>query len=318
MSMIKSTNFGGPVGTTRTGQNGASPEVLDKMMPPADGRVATNKRPLPAAKRQAAQRNQQAQRGNNPVKTGHPRTPAGTTVPTLQTPQRSPSPRPQTAANQAPARNPYTVNVTNTSTSAPNSSNNATRVTAAQSTRLNSESELKTAVFVQGNTGRKVSPGGSTATSSSVLGGSVELERTTPTSRKDTTVTARAKGAVELNNSSSGTAIKGELGVSVTGKRQFDKTTSASITAGGKVAISSTAPPTVTVSARADLDKVISADGKLKLNLNAGVDQALGGRAESYFGGKVVYAVDKTTSLNLGYRESNNDRQISGGIEIKI
>ena len=229
MSKVNSTNFGGLSASTPIGQNGAGAEVLDKFMPAADGRVAAAKRPLPAAKRQTLQRNQQAQRGNGPVKTGYVRTPAGSAVaPTLQTPQRSSSPRPQQAATPTPTRSPYNVNVTEFSErgSAPT---NGLKVTVSKSFPLKNDSKLNTAISVQGKTSKSVT--------TTTIGASAELERKFPTSNPSTSITAKAKAAGEITNSPTRTTAKAELGVTVRADQKLDKSTTAYASLGGKVAI---------------------------------------------------------------------------------
>jgi hypothetical protein len=322
MSKANSINLGGPVRTSPTGQSGSGSEVLDRFMPASDAKIAakTPARQHSAApvKRQSVHRNQQAQRGNRPVKQGYDAKPLGASTPMLNSPQKTPNARPPQTSNQLPARSPYNVTVTDISERTVTSSNNGLKVSISRSFPLNRDSKLNTAISVQGNTGSNVSNGRSTATRSTVIGASAELERKFPTADAKTSITAKAKIGGEISQAIPRSSVKGELGVSVTANTQLDKTTSAYLSVGGKTVISSISTPATTLSAQVGLDKVLTADGKLKLNLNAGVDQQLGGNAEIYAGGKLTYKVDKSTSIVGEIRVTKDKTEIRGGIGIEI
>jgi hypothetical protein len=319
MGKVSSPNFGSPVGTPAAGDNRAGPEALDQFMPPDAGRLAVNKRQLPAAKRQTVHRNQQVQRGNAPVKTGYVRTPVGSAVaPMLQPSQRSSVSKPQQAATQTPARNPYNVNVTGVFERGPTSTNFGKKVTVSKSFAMKNDSKLNTAIFVQGNSGTSVTAGQVKQTSSTTIGASAELERKFSTSNPNTSITAKAKVAGELNNSPTRTTAKAELGVTVRADQKIDKTTSAYVTVGGKTVISSVSTPTTTLAAELGLDKVISADGKLKGSLYGGVEQTLGANAVPYVGMKASYKLDQTMSVQGGVKVKQNSSEFSVGLGIDI
>jgi hypothetical protein len=318
MNKVNSTNFGSPSGTTAAGQTGAGSEVLDKFMPQADGKLAINRRQLRPAKRQAQQRNQQAQRSDDPVKTGYTRSPEGAAVPMRQTPQRPPVPRQEQAATQAPARSPYNVNVTGVVERGPTSTNFGKKVTVSKSFPLKNDSKLNTAIFVQGNSGTSVTAGQVKPTSSTTIGASAELERKFATSSPNTSITAKAKIAGEINTSPSRTTGKAELGVTVRADQKLDKTTSAYVVVGGKTVISSVSTPATTLAAELGLDKVISADGKVKGSLYGGVEQTLGANAVPYVGVKAAYKVDPNTSLLGEIRVKKDSSEIKFGVGIDI
>jgi hypothetical protein len=319
MSKVNSTNFGGPSGSTPIGQNGAGSEGLDKFMPAADTRVAAGKRALPAPKRQTLQHNHQAQRGNGPVKTGYVRTPVGSAVaPMLQPSPRSSVSKPQQAATQTPARNPYNVNVTGVFERGPTSTNFGKKITVSKSFAMKNDSKLNTAIFVQGNSGTSVTAGQVKQTSSTTIGASAELERKFSTSNPNTSITAKAKVAGELNNSPTRTTAKAELGVTVRADQKIDKTTSAYVTVGGKTVISSVSTPTTTLAAELGLNKVISADGKLNGSLFGGVEQTLGANAVPYVGMKAAYKLDPTTSVLGEIKVKKDSSEIKLGVGFDI
>jgi hypothetical protein len=320
MGKLTPVQFNAPTGATAPGQNDAGSAALDKLMPQSDGRMALKPRQRPAAQRQPHQHQQpkRSRDGNDTLNAGaFGRTNQGTRL-AQQAPQRTLSPRPQQAATQKPASSPYNVNVTGVFERSATSTNFGKKVTVSKSFALKSDSKLNTAIFVQGNSGTSVTSGQIKPTSSTTIGASAELERKFATSSPNTSITAKAKVAGEINNSPSRTTAKAELGVTVRADQKIDKTTSAYVTVGGKTVISSVSTPTTTLAAELGLNKVISADGKLNGSLYGGVEQTLGANAVPYVGMKATYKLDPTTSVLGEIKVKKDSSEVKLGVGFDI
>jgi opacity protein-like surface antigen len=316
MAISKPANFANLVGASRTA-SAESGTLLDQLMPaPSSGKAPVKKSVRSAVRNELPQGHELAQRGNGPVMKGYGRGSTGGMSPNQQVPQRmpvAPQARPNVPQLQRSKSN-LNVNVTNISESNKlGSTNNGLKVTVSEKRTLNQILTLNSALSVQGNNGTK----GTKSTSSTTIGASVELVGKVPTGRKDETFTGKAFVAGEITNSpNSPNVVKGKLGVSGRVDRQIDKTTSVYGSAGAELAIANNNSPVTTLAAQVGLDKTISADGKLKLNVNAGLEQPLGGLAEVSAGGKLSYKVDSNISLIGEIKVTNFKTEAKLGIGI--
>ena len=163
--------------------------------------------------------------------------------------QRTPDTRPQQATVQTPVRSPYNVNVTGISErgAAPT---NSLEVKVSKSFLLKNDSKLNAAFFVQDKTSMSVR--------ATTVGASGEIEQKFSTGNANTSITAKAKIAGKILNSNTQTTAELKLGVLLRADHKFDKSTSAYGSVGATADFSTARPPTTTVKAELEVQKVIS------------------------------------------------------------
>jgi hypothetical protein len=329
MAKLDPTQFNGSARAPAPGQTDAGAAAFDKLMPQSESRLASKPRQRPAAQRQtpAAQRQthqrQLPPHSPNVNGTVNPRASARPNQRTdlaAEVPQRTLSPRPQQVTSQKPASSPHNVNVNVTGVfeRGPTSTNFGKKVTVSESFALKKNWQLKTEISVQGNSGTSVTAGQIKPTSSTTIRTSVAAIGKFATSSPNTSITAEAKLAGEINNSATRTTAKAELGVTVRADQKIDKTTSAYVTVGGKTVISSVSTPTTTLAAELGLNKVLSADGKLNGSLYGGVEQTLGANAVPYVGMKGAYKLDQTTSVLGEIKVKKDSSEVKLGVGFDI
>ena len=391
MDKLTSSQFNSRTAST-TAHTDSGSAVLDKLMPPSDGRVALKPRQKSAPQRQTQRRQQTIQSASSSnlrnadesVKSDSFARQGRAADLMRQPPLRTPDTRPQ-ATVQAPVRSPYNVNVIGISEggAAPT---NSLEVKVSKSFLLKNDSKLNAAFFVQDKTSmsvrtttvgasgeieQKFSTGNantsitakakiagkilksntqttaevklgvavradhkfdkSTSAYGSVGGTAVfstaspptatvraELEVQKVISSGNNVITAKAKIAGEIANLPPQTTAKAELGVSVRAEQKIDESTSGYVSVGGNAVFSNMSAPITTLSAELGLDKVLSADGKLKGSVYGGVDQVLGSNSAPYAGLKASYNVAPTTTVSGDIRVQKESSEVRLTVDLSI
>ena len=276
MDKLTPSYFNSSTAASATASTDSGSAALDKLMPPADDRVALKPRQKAAPQRQTQHPEPQRLRRQQPingaignkhrnagesVKSGSSAT-QGRAADLMRPPlQRTPDTRPQQATVQTPIRSPYNVNVTGISErgAAPT---NSLEVKVSKSFQLKNDSKINAAFFVQDKTSMSVR--------TTTVGASGEIEQKFSTGNA-TSVTAKVKVTGKINKSPSQTTAEVKLGVLLRADHKFDKFTSAYGSVGGTAVLSTASPPTTTVNAALGVQKVISS-GNNVITAKANVD----------------------------------------------
>ena len=325
MSKVDSNNASRALGSPQSYGGGSGSGALDQMMVQRPVKPAGRGQPRSTGKAANSPQTQQVPQGQGLGRNDLRNMNAEPSRSARNTPRQIPQTKIQRASSQptvptpAPIPSTRNVTVTNISERTANSTNNGLRVGVSQSTPLSDSLKLNTAVFVQGNNGTKTSKGVTLPVTSTTIGASAELLRKYPTDRKDTTVTLKGGAAIELKNlPTTPTEVKGKLSAQARIDRQLDPQTTAYGSVGVERVFSNLSQPATTLSAQLGVNKKLTPDGKVEVNVNVGADLPVGGKGELYAGLKANVKLDPNTSVLAELKYSNLRSEARVGLKLEI